>query len=111
MNIYNNIFPIDKDVAERIFSTNDVEKISHAMVAIAFYEKDWKWAQNRCLDFLMNENPIISGLAATCLGHIARIHRQLEKDKVMLILRSRLKDTNISGRIEDALNDIEIFVK
>ena len=57
----------------------------------------------------MNDNPDISGLAAICLGHLARIHGQFEKDKVIPILRSRLNDTAIAGRIEDALDDIKMF--
>ena len=52
----------------------------------------------------MNENPEISGLAATRLGHIPRTHKQIEKDKVIPLLRSRLNDANIAGLIEDALS-------
>jgi len=109
MNTYQNIFPIDKASAENIFSSNDVEKICYAMVAIAFHEQDWKWVQDKCLHFLTSANPQISGLAATCLGHIARIHGQIEKGKVIPLLQSRLSNTNIAGRIEDALSDIEMF--
>jgi hypothetical protein len=109
MDRYYNVFPIDKDAAERIFSSGDVEKTCHALVAVALHENDWKWVQDKCLYFLMNDNPEISGLAATCLGHIARIHRQIEKDKVIPLLKSRLNDTRITGRIEDALDDIDMF--
>ena len=104
-----NIFPIDKDSAEKIFLSNNAEKICHAMVAIALHEQDWKWVQDKCLYFLTNDNPEISGLAATCLGHIARIHRQIEKDKVIPLLRSRLNNPDIAGQIEDALSDIAMF--
>jgi len=106
---YQHIFPIDKIAAERKFASNDVDEICYAMISVALHEDDWKWAQDKCLHFLMNDNPEISGLAATCLGHIARIHRQIEKDKVIPMLLNRLKDENIGGRIEDALSDIEIF--
>ena len=109
MNHYQHIFPIDRPVAERKFSTNEAEEICYAMISVALYEQDWKWAQDKCLYFLMSDNPEISGLAANCLGHIARIHRQIEKDKVVPLLQSRLHDTRIAGRVDDALIDIEMF--
>ncbi|HEV2482493.1 MAG TPA: hypothetical protein VGS79_22670 [Puia sp.] len=110
MREYKQVHPVDKHSAEQAFASSDVEKICDAMVAVAFYEQDWKWAQDECLGFFKNENSDISGLAATCLGHIARVHRKLEKEKVIAVLRSRLEDAEIAGRIEDALDDIEQFV-
>jgi hypothetical protein len=109
MNKYSNNFPLDKDSAEKIFASNDVKRICHAMVAVALHEQDWKWVQDKCLMFFMSDNPDISGLAATCLGHVARIHKQLERDKVIPLLRSRLNDPAIAGQIGDALEDIEMF--
>jgi hypothetical protein len=106
---YHNVFPVDKVAAEKNFASEDVEKICHTLVAVALHEIDWKWVQDKCLTFFMNESPDISGLAATCLGHLARIHGQLEKDKVIPLLKSRLNDPAIAGQIEDALNDIEMF--
>lgn len=111
MNKYYNVFPLDKESAEKIFASNDTKKICHAMVAIALHEQDWKWVQEKCLAFFLSDNPEISGLAAICLGHVARIHGQLEKDKVIPILRRRLNEPEIAGQIEDALSDIEMFAK
>lgn len=50
------------------------------------------------------------GLAATCLGHIARVHGRLDEDKVVVALRERLSDKEIVGRVVDALEDIEMFL-
>lgn len=109
MRTYDNIPPVDKQYAERVFDSNDVEKICEAMVGVAFYEQDWKWAQDKYLDLFKSDNPDISGLAATCLGHIARIHHKIEKEKVVNALRARINNNEIAGRIEDALEDIEKF--
>lgn len=106
---YHNVLPLDKDSAQKIFASNDVDRICDAMVVIAFHEPDWKWVQDICLTFFMSDDPAVSGLAATCLGHVARIHGQLEKEKVLPLLYSRLSDPQIAGRIEDALDDIEMF--
>ncbi len=72
--------------AEVVFSSGNEDEICYALVSLAFHESDWLWVQNQCLYFLENGNKNIAGVAATCLGHLARIHRKIEKDKVMAAL-------------------------
>jgi len=108
MRKYTEVVPIAKSEAEQIFASDQADNICDAMVGIAFFEQDWKWAQDKCLSFLESTNTDVSRLAATCLGHIARIHHKIEK-KVIAALRSRLNDANIAGQVEDALDDIEQF--
>lgn len=102
---------INKKLAEEAFETNDMKTICEALVAVALHEQDWKWAQDKCLGFLESESSDIRGLAATCLGHIARIHRELDKEKVLSALQTHLSDEYISGQVSDALDDIEMFLK
>lgn len=102
---------MSKQAAEKAFASTKVKYICDALVSITFYESDWKWVQNKCLDFLNDENSEIRGLAATCLGHLARIHRKLEKEKVLSALHDQLDDCAISGQIEDALDDINMFLQ
>ncbi len=99
----------NRELAEDAFSSGEAKRICDMLVSAAFYESDWRWVQDKCLDFLNFNDPNIRGLAATCLGHVARIHHQLDKEKVISSLRKHLKDHAISGQIEDALDDIEIF--
>lgn len=94
---------------EFMLSTSDPNEVSDALLFIAFNELDWKWAQDKFLRLLEDENPDIRGLAATCLGHIGRIHRQIDKKLVVSALRKHLDDAEISGQIGDAIDDIEIF--
>ena len=108
--IFRNPEPMTREELERNFQSTDTDIITESLVALAFYEKDWRWAQNICLEFLEDSNPTISGLAAVCLGHIARIHHKLDKKKVLAALERRKKDPLTSGRIEDALSDISIFL-
>jgi len=97
--------------AEKAFSTTDVKSICEALVSVAFNDSDWKWVQNKCLEFLSKGSPEVRGVAVTCLGHIARIHRQLDKEKVFNALRRYLDDSSISGQVEDTLDDIDMFVQ
>lgn len=61
--------------------------------------------------FLSHSDLDIRGLAVTCLGHIARIHKQLDREHVKNILTQLLHDKVISARVEDALGDIEMFLE
>ncbi len=109
MKQFHDVHAISRSEAEKALSSGRPEKICQALVAISFHETDWKWAQEICLNFLGNENPEISGLAATCLGHIARVHKTLDKERVIAALRKQLENPDIAGRVEDALEDIGSF--
>ena len=56
-------------------------------------------------------HPAVTGLAVTSLGHIARIHRQLDLDKVLPVLEKLRSDPEIGGRVEDALDDIRKYLE
>lgn len=107
---YHNITPVNKQLAQEIFESKNISEICDALVSVTFHEHDFYWAQEKCLCFLQSPDAEISGLAATCLGHLARIHAKLDKEKVVHALTLRQNDPEISGRIQDALDDIEMFV-
>jgi hypothetical protein len=109
MERFHQVPQISRDDALEAFATGDPEQICKALLSVAFHESDWRWVQDKCLEFFASDDPNVSGLAATCLGHIARIHRTLDKERVVAALGKRLGDPSIAGRIEDALDDIEMF--
>lgn len=103
--------PVTKEQALLVFQSQDIDRIVHAMLGATFHEPDWEWVQNWCLRFLQSAEPDLRNTAITCLGHLARIHRKIDKMKVVSALRSHLKDPGYEGRIEDALEDIEYFAE
>lgn len=109
-NKYEEVRSIEKAIAEQIFLDEDKDSICSAMVSVAFYEQDWKWAQEKFIELFFSSDSDISGLAATCLGHLARIHKTIEKQRVLKILRDGVNKDN-QGRIDDAIDDIEMFVR
>jgi len=88
----------------------DIRTICQTLVGIAFNEPDWKEAQELFLEFLEHEDANIRGVSATCLGHLARIHRQLDKEKVVSALNKHANEPKISGQVADALDDIALFL-
>jgi hypothetical protein len=109
MKEYVDVLPLTREAAVKAFASGQADRICPALVAVAFHEPDWRWAQERCLELIGSEDPDVSGLAATCLGHVARIHRILDMERVRKALHSRIQDPLIAGRILDALDDIEMF--
>lgn len=96
--------------AIHMLASNNYIEICSALISITYYDPDWHWCQDQCLKYLNHENKNVSGLAATCLGHIARLHKNLEKEKVIKELKKYLNDADISGQVQDALDDIDIFI-
>lgn len=108
---YKNPSQISREHAMRIFSSGTEGEICDALVSMAFYHEDWKWIQNQCLRFLNHSDANVRGVAAICLGHIARIHHHLDRKKVINALKKCLVDEKISGRVQDALDDIQWFLR
>ncbi len=85
-----------------------VETLLHAIFNI----DDWKWLQDLCIQTSSSDDEDLSGLSLTGLGHIARMHKQIELEKVIPFLKKIIDDNNhLSGRASDALDDIETFIK
>lgn len=94
-----------------LLAAGNVAEAASALLYLCFNVDNAQWLQSKCLELLSHENEDISGLAITCLGHVARMHSTIDRDKVLPILREKIKDTRLSGRVQDALDDIAMFAK
>lgn len=99
-----------KDIENVLSSSENVAELTETMLDMVFGINDREWAESRCLRLLDHPNVDVAGLAATCLGHIARIYKTIGQDTVPS-LEAKLADARISGRVEDALDDIRMFAK
>jgi HEAT repeat protein len=84
---------------------------SEALISLALYEEDWRWVQEAALRYLEHPNADLRMTAALALGHLARLHGNLDTDRVVPALRKLLSDPITAGRASDALDDIEMFTK
>jgi hypothetical protein len=109
MNQYRKVLPISRTEAIAVFGGIDVDRIRLTLVRIAFYDPDYEWAQARCLEFCVHNDPEVRGVAVTCLGHIARIHRRIDMGKVGPVLDKLACDSNVAGIVQDTLDDIRRF--
>jgi hypothetical protein len=101
---------LSKDEAERVFASRDLQKVREALVSIAFVEPDWRWVQDWCLAFTARAHCSVRAVAATCLGHLARIHGQLDTQRVMPRLELLLGDPETTAYAETAIDDVLMFV-
>src|SRR4051794_12528062 len=89
----------------------DVHGALNAMVGCALYgDGDWRASQNLYLGLLDHDDHQVQALAATCLGHLARVYGQLDEDRVVVALRQAHVRPHVRGTAADALEDIEIFL-
>jgi len=102
---------ISREDAETAFKSGSPAAICHALVNLTYFEEDWRWVQDLCLRYAQDSDKQIAGAAISCLGHIARIHKKIDREKVVPMLTSFKEDSSLKGRAEDALEDISIFVK
>lgn len=107
---YESIEPITKPEAEKIFSSDDNNQITIALISSALYLDDWRWVQTKCLHYIDSEIVELVNTAVLCLGHVARLRQQLDLDVVIPKLRQLGKNPKYKGRVEDTLGDIEIFM-
>src|SRR5438445_8183155 len=100
---YEKLEPISKKRAKEQLARSDRESVSRALVRIAMFESDRRWAQSQCLRFARDQDSFIRGVAATCLGHLARIHGEIDEDEVIPIVRQLLRDEDpqTRGKAED----------
>lgn len=83
---------------------------STALIGAALHYEDWGEVQALCLQLLEGDDRNVAATAATALGHLARIHREIDLDIVRPALQRHLTEDVVGGRAEDALDDIRAFM-
>jgi hypothetical protein len=98
---------IDRDEFLAAIERNESLPLREAMISAAFHIDDWEWLQGRYVELLGHDDPWVRKVAATCLAHVARIHRRLDVAVVRPLIESLLENPETRGHAEDALEDIE----
>ncbi|MFG1675361.1 hypothetical protein [Micromonospora sp. NPDC049282] len=89
----------------------DLSAALDAMVGTALYgDGDLGELQELHLRLLAHDDHQVSALAATCLGHLARVYRRLDERRVVTALRQARSLPHLRGTADNALGDIRIFL-
>ena len=70
-----------KAEVESAISINDPEELLYAVLSAALYAEDREWAEGVCFRLSYHEHFIVRGNTILGLGHIARIHGELNELK------------------------------
>jgi hypothetical protein len=108
---YEEIRPISHTEAEEALASNDFHSIARTLIAIGLHDEDWRWVQRHALEYLPHESEVVVSAAILSLAHTARVNRAVDKDLVIPALQSIASDSRYTGKVQDALDDIEMFVK
>lgn len=95
----------------RALDRADIPGALDGMVGCALYgDGDCRESQDLFLTLLDHDDRQVQALAATCLGHLARVYRRLDEDRVVAALRRARIRPHVKGTAGDALEDIETFL-
>ena len=106
------IEPITRAQADRLLRSLDRDAICTTLVRAATTLQDHGWVEAQCLCFASHQDSFVRGVSATCLGHIARIHRVIDEKQVMPVIRQLLHDDDPQTRAiaEDTVEDFSLYL-
>ncbi len=90
----------------------DPEELETISLSASLGIDDWQWAQAVCLQLATHPEPGVRGNAILGFGHLARLHRRLDRDRVEPAIRDALndRDADVRGHADSAAEDIATFL-
>jgi len=94
------------------FDSENKSQVLNAILHATMNFPEWQWPQAVCIVLSHKKDPDIRGLAILGLGHIARVHRMLEKKSAIAAIRRGLKDSeeHVRGQAENAKDDVQNYL-
>jgi hypothetical protein len=101
-----------KEEIEELFSSGTIEELLTLSLAVGANFSDWKYAQDLCLRLAEHSSDKVRANACLGLAYVARTKQRLEKHLVKpILLRELRSQTEFRWRIEDAIQDINRYLK
>ncbi|HBY64199.1 MAG TPA: hypothetical protein DEH78_30625 [Solibacterales bacterium] len=107
--IYENVTPISRGEAEALLRGASATESATTLIRVALHEPDRAWAERLFLKALDDGRSEVRAAAVTGLGHLARIHCEIDS-AALDALRALRDDPLLGGLAEDALDDVSTFV-
>lgn len=112
MKRYEEPLPMSRQEVEAALSLGSDPEVCSALISATLHDQERSWVEGLCEGLAGHSSPEVRGLVATCLGHIARLHRQLDLMRLQPVLERLASDLepSVRNRVEDALDDLETFL-
>jgi hypothetical protein len=94
---------------ERIFASGTPEEIRTALVGSILGGAPRDWAERECIRLAASADSSLRQIAATCVGHVARIHGQVDVATVVPVLLALQQDLDTAPQASDAIDDLVMF--
>lgn len=89
---------------------DDVALISQRLIGLALDGTDPSWMTATALELAGHDSVSVRRASAITFGHLARLHRHIDRARVLPVLERLSRDPEVAGNAADALDDIEHFV-
>ena len=100
------------EAVEQALQANDPATLLQAVIAVAMYDADWQYAQSLCIRLSSHPHFNVRGNAVLGFGHVARVHRRLDRAVVQPIIVAALQDPDefVRGQGYGAADDTSHFL-
>ena len=109
-NLYRNSDQISKNEFCIILKGGDTQNLCQAIISSVNSIQDYHWLIQRYKKLLHHDNPEVRGVTITCIGHLARINEESDKSELLNILKEIPSDDEVFPRVEDAIDDIDLYL-
>jgi hypothetical protein len=96
--------------AKVLIESDSAEVVCEGIVTLVSGGEDWLEAQEVCLKATRHSDIRVRRVSVTCLGHVARLHGRLDLDRVLPTLDEMRSVPELTGAVDDALDDIRRYV-
>lgn len=99
---------------DEYLARGDSEALIKALVGLALasadLDADFRTITNSAI--VSHSQPAVRGIAVTCLGHLARIHRGMPEQPTVAIIEKALADDAafVRSNAEDFMSDVEFYI-
>jgi hypothetical protein len=97
------------EINTSLLSGNSKE-IRDALISAAYWDEDWRWVQQKLINFAEHDDDLVLWAVIAGLGFLAAFHGEIDEETVLPVL-NRLKDRPaLAGDVEETLAEIDHFV-
>lgn len=93
-----------------IVSADVITIMCDAIVRAVHFIHDYDWLLEQYSLLLEHPDIEVRGGTITCIGHLARLNDRADKVQLLEVLEPLLSDVELSGRVEDAIDDVNTFL-
>jgi hypothetical protein len=91
--------------------SGDPDEIHRALDSAAYWDPDWRWAQEQLLRFANAEDEKILSAVALGFTFLAVFHGEVDEELVIPVLERLKANPRLRGMVEDVEADIEHYVR